>query len=107
MPPPSSEGLSKGTATTRTFRFSISLMSRLCSAPIMTTPRFEAKRVTAERMSLLGGRFDDLPVFDGSFGKVAASFNPCMKHMHSPSRMTANMQSRCSHSGVSGTRWTR
>jgi hypothetical protein len=27
--------------------------------------RFEAKCVTAERMSFLGGRFDDLPVFDG------------------------------------------
>ena len=38
MPPPSSEGLSKGTATTWTPRFSIPLMSRLCSAPIMTTP---------------------------------------------------------------------
>ena len=37
MPPPSSEGLSKGTATANTPCFSISLMSRLCSAPMITT----------------------------------------------------------------------
>jgi hypothetical protein len=68
-------------------------------------PRFEAKRVAAERMSLLGGRFDDLLVFDG--GRQPA-FLEYSHEAHAKSLwMTANMQSRCSHSVVSGTRCTR
>ena len=65
MPPPSSEVLSKGTATTRTFRFSIYLIRSFVLRTDNDDTRFEAKRVATERMSLLGGRFDDLPVFDG------------------------------------------
>src|SRR5262249_5854391 len=105
MPPPTSDGMSKGTGSTVAPCFSISLISRLCSAPMITTPGSRQSvlhpkacassavaSITSQSRTTLGNR---------------PSCRPCMKQMHSPSRMTAKTQSRWSHSVVNGTRCTR